>query len=128
MMMRKLAAAGAVLLLSGAWTFAAGASLKSIMKSWKADAGATAEMLKGSIPYDEAAARNTLQAFIADSQAIGARLTGATPANKDIKVRFEKFNADAAAAMNLVTANDRFKTSCGRLMSECKSCHDQYAR
>jgi cytochrome c556 len=128
MMMRKLAAAGVVLLLSGAWTVAAGASLKSVMKLWKVDANATAEMLNGSVPYDEAAARNALQAFIADSQAIDARLTGATPANKDIKLRFEKFNADATAAMSLTSANDRFKTSFGRLMNDCKSCHDQYAR
>ena len=127
-MMRKVATAGAILLLSGAWTMAAGAGLKSVMKAWKADAGATAQMLNGSVPYDEAAVRNTLQIFIADSQAIDARLTGATPANRDIKDRFEKFNADAAAAMSLASANDRFKTSFGRLMNDCKSCHDQYAR
>jgi cytochrome c556 len=126
--MRVMSAAAAVILVvSTGWTMAAGASLKSIMKSWKANAGATAERLSGD-SYDEAAVRTALQEFIADSQAIDARLTGATAANRDIKIRFEKFSADATAAIGLAGAPDQFRASYAKLINDCKSCHDRYAR
>jgi cytochrome c556 len=124
---RVICAAALALLLSSSLTMGAGPSLKSIMKSWKAKANATAQMLNGGSPYDEAAARDTLQVFVADSQAVGARLTGATAANRDIKMRFEKFSADATAALSLLGAGEKLKPSYAKMISECKSCHDQYA-
>ena len=105
----------------------AGASLKSVMKSWKAKANATAQMLNGNSPYDEAAARNTLQDFVADSQAIDARLTGATAASRDMKMRFEKFSADATAAQGLLASSEKLKPSYVKMIGACRSCHDQYA-
>jgi cytochrome c556 len=127
MMIRVIAAAAIIVLASSVLAMAAGASLKSTMKSWKANANAIAQMLNGNA-YDEAAARKALQAFVDDSQAIDARLTGATPANKDIKLRFERLNADAAAAIETLAVREKFKASFANLISNCKSCHDQYAR
>ena len=91
MKMRALAAAGLAVFLSGSLTMGAGVSVKSVMRSWKAKANATAQMLNGGAHYDEAAIRESLRAFTADAQAIDARLTGATAANRDMKMRFEKF-------------------------------------
>ena len=125
--MRVIAVAAIGLLLSSTLTLAAGASLKSIMKSWKGIAGATAQMLSGN-SYDEVAARKALQVFIADSQAIDARLSGGSAANKDIKLRFEKFNADATAAIDSLAVREKFKARFAEIIGDCKSCHDQYNR
>ncbi len=115
------------LLASSGLAWGSGPSLKNIMKAWKADAHFTTQMLNGDIPYEEAAARKALEAFVADSQTIDARLSGATARSKDVKLRFEKFGADSATALNLLGSRDKFKISYARVLNECKSCHDQYA-
>ncbi len=127
MKMRALAAASLAVLLSGSLTMGAGVSVKSVMRSWKAKANATAQMLNGGAHYDEAAIRESLSAFAADAQAIDARMTGATAANRDLKARFEKFSADATAALDLAAVSGELKPHFARMIGACRSCHDQYA-
>ena len=127
MKMRVIAAAGLAVLLSGSLATGAGVSVKSIMRSWKAKANATAQMLNGGARYDEAAVRSSLRDFAADALAIDERLTGATAANRDMKARFEKFGADATAALDLAAASGQLKPRFARMIGACRSCHDQYA-
>jgi cytochrome c556 len=127
MTLRVIYAAALAVLLSSSSTMGAGTGLKSIMKTWKAKANAMAQMLNGNSLYDEAAARDALQVFAADSEAIGARLTGATAASRDMKGRFATFNADSTAALGSLGAGGKLKPGFARLIGECKSCHDQYA-
>jgi hypothetical protein len=102
-------------------------SLKGTMKAWKAGAQLASQTLDGGGAFDEATARKALEAFVADSRAIDDRLSASTPASRDIKLRFEKFSADAAGALDLIGSRDKFKLGYSRLLGECKSCHDQYA-
>ncbi len=115
------------LVASSGWAWGSGPSLKSIMRGWKADAHFTMQMLTGDVPYEEATARKTLEGFVAQARTIEARLSGATATGKDMKLRFEKFAADSAAALPLLGSRDKFKISYARVLNECKSCHDQYA-
>ncbi len=124
---RALAAASLAVLLSGSLTMGAGVSVKSVMRSWKVKANATSQMLSGGAHYDEAAIRESLRAFAAEAQAIDERLTGATAANRDMKMRFENFSADATAALDVAAASGQLKPRFARMIGACRSCHDQYA-
>ncbi len=115
------------LVASSALAWSAGQSLKSMMKEWKVVAQGTSQMADGAIPFDGAKARSAIETFVADSQAIGDRLSAATAASKDIKRRFAKFNADAAAALAVTESRAAFNHSWAKVLGECKSCHDQYA-
>ena len=127
MNLRAHGAAGLILLLSGSLAMGTGVSVKSVMRSWKAKANATAQMLNGGARYDEATVRETMRAFAADAQSIGARLTGATAASRDMKLRFDNFSAEATAAVDLSAASGQLKPHFARMIGACRSCHDRYA-
>jgi cytochrome c556 len=115
------------LVVSSALAWGAGQSLKGIMKEWKVAAQITSQMADGAIPFDEAKAHSAIEAFVADSQAIGDRLSATSAASKDIKLRFAKFNAGATAALAATGSRAAFNYGWAKVLGECKSCHDQYA-
>jgi cytochrome c556 len=126
MNLRALVAAGLVLLLSGSLAMG-GVSVRGVMRTWKARANGAAQMLNGGARYDEAAMRESMRAFAADARAIGARLTGASSASRDLKQRFDNFSAEATAALDLAAASGQLKPHFVRMIAACRSCHDRYA-
>jgi cytochrome c556 len=68
-----------------------------------------------------------LQAFIADSQDLGARASGAGAQAQDIRARFASFEANAKAALDAVSAEDQVRKRFAQMRGECRSCHDVYA-
>ena len=57
--------------------------LKAIMHDWKAGTASAEQMLAGRGAYDSAEMSRILQAFISDSQALGARASGARDATNN---------------------------------------------
>jgi cytochrome c556 len=68
-----------------------------------------------------------LQTFIADSQDLGARASGASAQAQDIKARFTSFESKAKAALDTVEAEDQVRKRFAQIRGECRSCHDVYA-
>jgi cytochrome c556 len=106
---------------------AAAPRLKPIMRDWKAKAAEAEQMLNGVAPYDEAAMRRILAAFVADAQDIQSKATGQNAAALDIKGRFAQFEADASAALPSLAAKDGAARRFKQLRGECGACHDVYA-
>ena len=102
-------------------------SLKSTMRSWKAEAATMDRMLIGSATLDAAEAARILQGFAADSQTLAARMTGTSAQARDVKARFEKFSGDVQSAIEAVASRDRMKARYSQLRADCRSCHDVYA-
>jgi len=111
--------------LGSAW---ASASLKSTMRSWKADAATLDRMLTGSSAFDEAEAARVLHRLDADAQAIIARVSGTSAPARGVKSRFEKFSADVRSTIESVGSRDELKARYLQLRAECRACHDIYAK
>ena len=117
-----------VVALSGvAGAAAAAPRLKAIMHDWKANAASAEQMLAGRGAYDSAEMSRILQNFVAGSQDLGARATGASAQAQDIKARFASFEAKAKAALDAVEAQDQMRKRFAQMRGECRSCHDVYA-
>jgi cytochrome c556 len=101
--------------------------LKAIMHDWKASAASAEQMLAGRGAYDSGEMSRILQAFIADSQDLGARASGAGAQAQDIRARFASFEANAKAALDAVSAEDQVRKRFAQMRGECRSCHDVYA-
>jgi cytochrome c556 len=101
--------------------------LKAIMHDWKADAASAEQMLASRGAYDPAEMGRILRTFIADSQDLGARASGAGAQAQDIKARFASFEANAKAALDAVSAEDQVRKRFAQMRGECRSCHDVYA-
>ena len=102
-------------------------SLKSTMRSWKADAATIDRMLIGSGAVDAAEASRILQGLSDDAQSIANRVTGTSAQARDVKVRFEKFAGDARSALAGAASRDKLKATYAQLRADCRSCHDVYA-
>ena len=120
----------AVLLLLAAATFAAIASaaaaprLKPIMRDWKAQANLAERMLSGAVPYDEAELRRILTGMVGDARDVEAGVSGSSAQALDVKSRFSKFEADAAATLQSVAARVGARARFQRVAGDCRSCHD----
>jgi cytochrome c556 len=110
--------------VGSAW---ANLSLKSTMRSWKADAASMDRMLTASSAFDEARAARILQGFAADSRSLLARVTGTNAQARDVKARFEQFSADAQSASEAVASREKTRARYAQLRADCRSCHDVYA-
>jgi cytochrome c556 len=108
-------------------TAVAATQLKPLMRGWKADVARAQPMLTGAAPYDEAELRRILAALVADSQDVQARITGTSAQALEIKSRFSQFEADAAATLQALGAEDRVKSRFMRMRGDCRSCHDAFA-
>lgn len=117
-------------LLLAASAFAAVASaaaaprLKPIMRDWKAKANQAELMLSGALPYDEAELRQILAGMVADARNVEAGISGASAQALDVKNRFSRFEADAAATLQSAAARDGARARFQRVAGDCRSCHD----
>jgi cytochrome c556 len=105
----------------------ANSSLKSTMRSWKAEAATMDRMLIGGTAFDSAEAERILHGFEADSQALIARMSGTSVQARDVRVRFEKFSSDVQSAIETVGSREKMKARYAQLRIDCRSCHDVYA-
>ncbi len=105
----------------------ASVSLRSTMRSWKADAATLDRLSTGSGPFDDAQAARVPQSLADDARSIAAGVTGAGAQARDVKVRFEKFAGDAHSAIDGSASREKLKASASQLRADCRSCHDVYA-
>lgn len=124
MFLKKLILVALVVLIA-AEAFAASA-FKSTMKGWREHQKASAEMIKGTAPLDDAAIRAMLVDYIAGAEKLESGLTGSSAEAKDMRQRFAAFRAEAKAAEGAIGNDAAVKSHITRLFSDCKSCHDLY--
>ncbi len=111
---------------------------QEILKGWGDDTRPVAGMLKGEAPIDIAKAKAALAAYAAGSPKLKALFpdnsrTGKTEASPRIweeKARFDaifdKLAADATAASAAITDEASFKANFGKVLGNCKACHDDF--
>ncbi|OYQ32019.1 hypothetical protein CHU93_03715 [Sandarakinorhabdus cyanobacteriorum] len=113
---------------------------KAIMKANGRDTKMAADMLKGAVPFDAAAANKILANYAAAAKAFPAHFpansktggeTEAAPAiwdkPADWKAATAKFQADTAAAAALKPGDAAgFGKAFGMVTANCKSCHEGF--
>ena len=142
-MFRKSSIVCAVLLLSAAAVAAEDdpiAARKKLMKANGDQAKIAGDMVKGTTPFDLAAAHKVFATF----QDAAAKMPGLFPDNSktggetealpkiwedmaDFKARFQKLGEDAKAADASVKDLDSFKAAIGNIgKNDCGGCHQTY--
>lgn len=115
----------AMIVLIAAEAFAASA-FKSTMKGWREHQKATAEMISGKAPLNDAAIRAMLTDYIAGSEKLESGLTGQNAEATDMRRRFAAFRAEATAAQAAIGDAAAVKSHVTKVFNDCKSCHDLY--
>lgn len=137
--LRALTLAGLIAAVTTGAAFAdAIESRQSILKGWGDDTRPLAAMLKGEAPFDVAKVKAALASYqsgapkLKDLYPDNSRTgkTEASPRIWDEKARFlalyEKLAADAAAAAPAITDEASFKANIGKVLGNCKACHDDF--
>lgn len=114
----------AVLVFAAAASAVAAPRLRPIMRDWKAQAGHAERILTGAAPYDEAELRRILTGMIRDARDVEAGISGSGAQALDVKNRFSRFEADAAATLQMVGAPSSARARFQRVAGDCRSCHD----
>ncbi|HRK24813.1 MAG TPA: cytochrome c [Beijerinckiaceae bacterium] len=96
-------------------------------------------MLKGEMKFELAAAQNALKVYqmvskdydkmFPDNSKTGGETTAAPKIWEDragFKKLLDKLNADAGAAAGAIKDEASFKTEMGKVLGNCKACHDDY--
>lgn len=96
-------------------------------------------MLKGEMPFDNAKAQEALKAYVATAKdydkhfPAGSTTGGDTTAAPKIwedmagfKAGLAKWSAEATAAQAAVKDEASFKAEFGKVLGNCKACHDNY--
>jgi cytochrome c556 len=116
------------------------AARKALMKANGEQAKIAGDMVKGTVPFDIAAAHKIFATF----ENASAKMPGLFPDNSktggdtaadpkiwdnmaDFKARFQKFGDDAKAADASVKDLDSFKAAIGNIgKNDCGACHQNY--
>lgn len=111
---------------------------QTILKGFGDATRPVAAMLKGEAPIDLAVAKAALDTYVAGAAKLPAHFpdnsrTGKTEASPRIwaeKARFEqlfaKLGTDAAAAKTAITDPASLKANFGKVLGDCKACHDDF--
>lgn len=111
---------------------------QTILKGWGDATRPVGGMLKGEAPFDLAKVQEALDAYVAGTEKLPGLFpdnskTGKTEASPKIweeKAKFEaifaKLNGDAKAAKVAITDEASFKANIGKVLGNCKACHDNY--
>ena len=132
--------AAAAIALSGAYAQSAAiAKRKDILKGFGDATKPVAAMLKGEAAYDGAAVQKALAAYAAGSKQLKDLFpadsktggdTAALPKIWDEKAKFDaifdKLAADATAAAGAIKDEASLKANFGKVLGNCKACHDDY--
>jgi cytochrome c556 len=142
-MKTSLFAAGvaAALVLGMGAAFAAGdpiADRKAVLKGIGDATKAPGAMMKGEAPFDLAAVKKALDAYVDGAKKLPAMFpensktgdTASLPKIWDEKAKFDaiftKMGADATAAAAAIKDEASFKANFGKVLGNCKACHDDY--
>jgi cytochrome c556 len=124
--------------LAGAALADALSDRQAILKGWGDDTRPVVGMLKGEAPFDIAKVKAALAGYakgagelkglFPDNSRTGK--TEASPRIWDEKARFEaifdKLALDATAASAAITDEASFKANYGKVLGNCKACHDDF--
>ncbi len=112
---------------------------RAILKGFGEATKPIAGMLKGETPFDNASVQKALATYaegakklpglFPDNSRTGGE-TAALPKIWDDKAKFVgiygKLGADATAASAAITDETSFKANIGKVLGNCKACHDDY--
>lgn len=111
---------------------------QTILKGWGDDTRPIGAMLKGEAAFDLAKVQTALKAYVAGSPKLVGLFpdnsktgkTEASPKIWDDKAKFDglftKLVADAGAASAAITDEASFKANIGKVLGNCKACHDDF--
>ncbi|MCE1237542.1 MAG: cytochrome c [Hyphomicrobiales bacterium] len=111
---------------------------QSILKGFGDDTRPVAGMLKGEAPFDLAKVKTALATYANGSAKLPALFpddskTGKTEASPKIweeKAKFDglfaKLKSDAETASAAIADEASFKANIGKVLGNCKACHDDY--
>ena len=112
---------------------------KTILKGFGDATKPVAGMLKGEVPFDNAAVQKALATYVEGTKKLPALFpdnsktgdeTAALPKIWEDKAKFEgiysKLGTDAAAAAVAIKDEASFKANIGKVLGNCKACHDDY--
>jgi cytochrome c556 len=112
---------------------------KAILKGFGDATKPVAGMLKGETPFDDAVVHKALATYIDGAKKLPALFpdnsktgdeTEALAKIWEDKAKFEaiyaKLGTDAAAAASAITDAASFKANFGKVLGNCKACHDDY--
>jgi cytochrome c556 len=115
------------------------AERQKILKSFGEATKPVAAMLKGQEAFDLAKVEGALKTYVDGTKALPrlfpdnsktGEKTEALPRIWEEKPRFEaiftKFGSDAAAASTAITDEASFKANIGKVLGNCKACHDDF--
>jgi cytochrome c556 len=115
------------------------AQRKAILKGFGDATKPVAGMTKGETPFDLAVVQKALATYIAGTKKLPALFpdnsktgedTAALPKIWEEKANFEgiyaKLGADADAAATAIKDEATFKANIGKVLGDCKACHDNY--
>jgi cytochrome c556 len=137
------AVAAAVVLLAGVGVGVAQndpiAQRKAVLKGIGDATKAPGAMMKGEAPFDAAAVQKALDTYADGSKTLPTMFpassktggdTAALPKIWDEKAKFDaifaKLAADATAAKAAIKDEASFKANFGKVLGNCKACHDDY--
>lgn len=111
---------------------------QAILKGWGDATRPVGAMLKGEAPFELAKVQAALADYVAGTAKLPGlfpdnSMTGKTEASPKIwqeKAKFEaifaKLGTDAKAASAAITDEASFKANIGKVLGNCKACHDDY--
>lgn len=138
-LLRPISLAGlALVALVGAAAADAISDRQTILKGFGDDTRPLGAMLKGEAAFDLAKVKVALAAYTAGAPKLPALFpagsaTGKTEASPKIwtdKAKFDglfaKLEGDAKAAAAAITDEASFKANIGKVLGNCKACHDEF--
>lgn len=138
--LQSLAVVGLVTSIGAGVAFAASAleERKTILKGFGDETRPIVGMMKGEAPFDLAKVKATLATYAAGSEKLPGLFpenskTGKTEASPKIwteKAKFDglfaKLKSDSEAASAAITDQASFKANFGKVLGNCKACHDDF--
>lgn len=104
----------------------AATSLRSVMHTWRYEAGIAGAMLSGRRAYNEGEMRHAFQTISDDAGMLAGRITRQTASAQDFKRRFLGVQQIAQGALGHITDRNQIHADFSRLISDCRACHNAY--
>jgi cytochrome c556 len=140
--MKKLVVSALVLVIGAGAALAQSAAIgerQALFKELGKATGGSVAMLKGEAPFNLETAKASLAVYAANADKLKALFpddskegakTAALPAiwekKDEFLAGFDKFKADATAASAAITDEASFKAEFGKVLGNCKACHDSF--
>jgi cytochrome c556 len=104
----------------------AATSLRSVMHSWRYEAGMAGAMLTGRRTYNETEMRRAFQTISSDAGMLAGRITRQSAEAQDFKRRFIGLQEVAQGALGHLSDRNQLHADFSRMISDCRACHNAY--